>query len=145
MSKSTSTSVVSVLWPLADLLRGSWKQYEYQDVILPLVLLKRLDTILAPTRDEVRRMNNEFSGKVDVDPILRKVAKAEFYNTSNYDFNELLNDPSHIAENLSTYIRSYSRNVQEIFEKFDFDRQGTLIHGRHQFCTNHGYNRKTND
>lgn len=129
MSKSTSTSVVSVLWPLADLLRGSWKQYEYQDVILPLVLLKRLDTILAPTRDEVRRMNNEFSGKVDVDPILRKVAKAEFYNTSNYDFSELLNDPSHIAENLSTYIRSYSRNVQEIFEKFDFDRQLERLEG----------------
>lgn len=129
MGKSTSTSVVSVLWPLADLLRGSWKQYEYQDVILPLVLLKRLDTILAPTRDEVRRMNNEFSGKVDVDPILRKVAKAEFYNTSNYDFSELLNDPSHIAENLSTYIRSYSRNVQEIFEKFDFDRQLERLEG----------------
>lgn len=129
MTKTTSTSAVLVLWPLADLLRGSWKQYEYQDVILPLVLLKRLDTILVPTRDEVRRMNNEFSGKVDVDPILRKVAKAEFYNTSNYDFTELLNDPSHIAENFRSYILGYSRNVQEIFEKFDFDRQLERLEG----------------
>lgn len=129
MNKQTSNGAVSVLWPLADLLRGSWKQYEYQDVILPLVLLKRLDTILAPTRDEVRRMNNEFKGKIDVDPILRKAAKAEFYNTSNYDFAELLNDPSHIANNFRTYIHGYSPNVQEIFEKFDFDRQLERLEG----------------
>lgn len=129
MSKTSSSSAVSVLWPLADLLRGSWKQYEYQDVILPLVLLKRLDTILAPTRDEVRRMNNQFKGKIDVDPILRKAAKAEFYNVSNYDFTELLNDPSHIADNFRTYIRGYSPNVQEIFEKFDFDRQLERLEG----------------
>lgn len=128
MSKPSS-SAVSVLWPLADLLRGSWKQYEYQDVILPLVLLKRLDTILVPTRDEVRRMNNEFKNKIDVDPILRKAAGVEFYNTSNYDFTELLNDPSHIAANFRTYIRGYSPNVQEIFEKFDFDRQLERLEG----------------
>jgi type I restriction enzyme M protein len=129
MSNQTPSSGVSVLWPLADLLRGSWKQYEYQDVILPLVLLKRLDTILAPTRDDVRRTNNEFKGKIDVDPILRKVAKAEFYNTSNYDFTELLNDPSHIANNFRTYILGFSPNVQEIFEKFDFDRQLERLEG----------------
>lgn len=129
MSNHKSSSAVSVLWPLADLLRGSWKQYEYQDVILPLVLLKRLDVILAPTRDEVRRTYNEFKGKIDVDPILRKVAKAEFYNTSNYDFTELLNDPSHIANNFRTYIQSFSDNVQEIFEKFDFDRQLERLEG----------------
>jgi type I restriction enzyme M protein len=129
MSNHKSPSAVSVLWPLADLLRGSWRQYEYQDVILPLVLLKRLDVILAPTRDEVRRTYNEFKGKIDVDPILRKVAKAEFYNTSNYDFTELLNDPSHIANNFRTYIQSFSDNVQEIFEKFDFGRQLERLEG----------------
>ena len=129
MSKATASNSVSVLWPLADLLRGSWKQYEYQDVILPLVLLKRLDIILAPTRDDVRRTYNEFKGKIDVDPILRRVAKAEFYNTSNYDFAELLNDPSHIANNFRTYIQGFSPNVQEIFEKFDFDRQLERLEG----------------
>ena len=129
MSNQSHSSNVSLVWALADLLRGSWKQYEYQDVILPLVLLKRLDTILAPTRDAVRRTNNEFSGKIDVDPILRQVAGAEFYNTSNYDFAELLNDPSHIAANFHTYITGFSPNVQEIFEKFDFDRQLERLEG----------------
>lgn len=129
MSSQSHGSHVSLIWALADLLRGSWKQYEYQDVILPLVLLKRLDTILAPTRDDVRRTYNEFNGKIDVDPILRKVASAEFYNTSNYDFAELLNDPSHIANNFRTYINSFSPNVREIFEKFDFDRQLERLEG----------------
>lgn len=61
----------SLVWSLADLLRGSWKQHEYQDVILPLLLLKRIDTMLEPTRAEVRRKYNQFNGKTDVAPILR--------------------------------------------------------------------------
>jgi hypothetical protein len=59
-----------------------------------------------------------FRVKIDVDPILRKMAKAEFYNTSNYDFTELLNDPSHIANNFRTYIPELqpkrSRDFREV-------------------------------
>ena len=56
------SSKASLIWSIADLLRGSWKQYEYQDVILPLVVLKRLDCILADTKPKVLEQLNRFDG-----------------------------------------------------------------------------------
>jgi type I restriction enzyme M protein len=119
----------SLVWSLADLLRGSWKQHEYQDVILPLVLLKRIDTMLEPTRAEVRRKYNQFKGKTDVAPILRATTKLEFYNTSEFDFDTLLDQPSHIAKNFQNYLDGYSDNIQEIIEKFDFAKQLERLEG----------------
>ncbi len=119
----------SLVWSLADLLRGSWKQHEYQDVILPLLLLKRIDTMLEPTRSEVRRKYNQFHGKTDVAPILRATTKMDFYNTSEFDFDTLLDQPSHIAKNFQNYIDSYSENIQDIIAKFDFAKQLERLEG----------------
>lgn len=113
-----------LIWNIADLLRGGWKQHEYQDVILPLVVLKRLDSILAPTKDAAVAKHNEYAGKLDeLRPILKTITGVDFYNSSLYDFQKLLNEPNSIAKNLDKYIKSYSQNIQEIFGKFDFDRQ----------------------
>ncbi len=71
-------SKANIIWPLAELLRGGWKQHEYQDVILPMVLIRRIDTVLEPTRSEVRSKYRQFAGKTDVDPILRRVAGVDF-------------------------------------------------------------------
>lgn len=128
MNKSI-TQTESLVWALADLLRGSWKQHEYQDVILPLVLLKRIDTMLESTRAEVRRKNNQFNGKTDVGPILKATTKLDFYNTSEFDFATLLDQPSHIAKNFQNYIDGYSDNVQEIIAKFDFAKQLERLKG----------------
>jgi len=128
MNKSTSNTE-SLVWSLADLLRGSWKQHEYQDVILPLVLLKRIDTMLEPTRTEVRRKHNQFKGKTDVAPILRATTKLDFYNVSEFDFASLLDQPSHIATNFQNYIDGYSNNIQEIIAKFDFTKQLERLEG----------------
>lgn len=128
MSKSTSKTE-SLVWSLADLLRGSWKQHEYQDVILPLVLLKRIDTMLEPTRTEARRKHNQFKGKTDVAPILRATTKLDFYNVSEFDFASLLDQPSHIAKNFQNYIDGYSSNIQEIIAKFDFTKQLERLEG----------------
>jgi type I restriction enzyme M protein len=128
MSKSTAKTE-SLVWALADLLRGSWKQHEYQDVILPLLLLKRIDTMLEPSRTEVRRKHNQFKGKTDVAPILRATTKLDFYNTSEFDFGSLLDQPSHIAKNFQNYIDGYSDNIQEIIAKFDFTKQLERLEG----------------
>ncbi|MCA9335804.1 SAM-dependent DNA methyltransferase [Candidatus Saccharibacteria bacterium] len=119
----------SLVWSLADLLRGSWKQHEYQDVILPLLLLKRIDTMLEPTRAEVRRKHNQFNGKTDVAPILRATTKMDFYNTSEFDFDTLLDQPTHIAKNFQNYIDGYSENIQDIIAKFDFAKQLERLEG----------------
>ncbi|MBU1028795.1 type I restriction-modification system subunit M N-terminal domain-containing protein, partial [Patescibacteria group bacterium] len=60
-----------LIWSIADILRGGWKQHEYQDVILPLVVFRRLDLLLAPTKKAVLEQYNELSGEInDLDPIL---------------------------------------------------------------------------
>ncbi len=119
----------SLIWSIADLLRGGWKQHEYQDVILPLVVLKRLDDVLKDTKQDVLSRYNSLQGQVDVDPILKKTSKVGFYNISEYDFDKLLDAPNDVAKNLRHYMNSFSRNVEEIIEKFDFENQLSRLEG----------------
>lgn len=120
----------SMIWSIADILRGGWKQHEYQDVILPLVVLKRLDSILADTKASVLEKYNEYKGKVnDLDPILKKTSGTAFYNISDYDFKTILGEPKHLAKNFKQYINGYSKNIQDIFEKFDFSKQLERLEG----------------
>lgn len=124
------TTIVSAIWSIADILRGGWKQHEYQDVILPLMVLKRLDSILANSKGAVLSKYNEYKGKVnDLDPILKRTSGVEFYNTSGYDFNSLLGDSKHITKNFKQYLSGYSKNIQDIFEKFNFDNQLKRLEG----------------
>lgn len=119
-----------MIWNIADILRGAWKQHEYQDVILPLVVLKRLDSILADTKAKVLEKNNEYKGKVnDLDPILKRTSGVAFYNTSPYDFKTLLGEPALIGKNFKKYIGGYSKNIQDIFEKFEFNTQLERLEG----------------
>src|SRR3990167_5225309 len=118
-----------LVWSIADILRGGWKQHEYQDVILPLLVLKRLDSLLLESKEKVQQQYNAYKDKVNLDPILKRTAGVGFYNTSPYNFEKLLEDPRHIAKNLRHYIRSFSENIQEIFAKFDFERQLERLEG----------------
>lgn len=127
--KSNSVSKAGLIWNIAELLRGSWKQYEYQDVVLPLVVLKRLDSILIDTKIKVLEQYNQFKGKVDVDPVLKAATKTGFYNISQYDLKKLLEDPKHISKNLRNYIHGFSDNIQEIIAKFDFEKQIDRLEG----------------
>ena len=118
---------VSFLWSVADLLRGDYKQSEYGRVILPFCLLRRLDQVLAPTREAVRKVAAGLD-EVETPRGLRerKLLKASgesFYNTSRLDFEALLADPDHAAANLTAYVSGFSRNVRDIFEKFLFEVQ----------------------
>jgi type I restriction enzyme M protein len=115
--------IVSFLWGVADLIRDTFKRGKYQDVILPLTVLRRLDCVLADTKEKVLGKQAELrSKKLDnLDPQLRKIAGFAFYNTSRYDFDKLLADAPHLAANLRNYIAGFSPNMREVLEKFDFD------------------------
>lgn len=120
----------SMIWNIADILRGGWKQHEYQDVVLPFVVLKRLDSILADTKDKVRDQHNQWHGKVkDLEPILKKASGHAFYNVSPYNFQKLTEDPRNIAKNFNKYLNDYSLNIQDIIEKFDFQKQLERLEG----------------
>jgi len=114
----------SFIWAVADLLRGDYKQSEYGRVILPFTVLRRLDCVLADTKENVLA---EFAAKtkqgVNPEPFLLRAAKQSFYNTSELDLPKLLGDQDHIRENLYAYIRAFSSATKDIFERFDFFTQ----------------------
>ncbi len=115
---------VDLIWDLANLLRGDYKPHEYADVILPLVVLRRLDQAMAPTRDAVRKAYNNFQGKLEnLDLVLSAAANGSLvYNYSAFDWNALLAAPADLAQNLVAYLNGFSPEVQDIIEKFDFRR-----------------------
>jgi type I restriction enzyme M protein len=115
--------IVSFIWGVADLIRDTFKRGKYQDVILPLTVLRRLDCVLAPTKEKVLKRQGELRGKglQDLDAQLRRASGFAFYNTSRYDFEKLLADAPHVAANLRNYIAGFSPNMREVLEKFDFD------------------------
>jgi type I restriction-modification system DNA methylase subunit len=116
------SEIVSFLWGVADLIRDSFKRGKYQDVILPLTVLRRLDCVLSPRKEKVLATQAKLKGKLDnLDPQLRKAAGFAFYNTSRYDFEKLLADAPNLAANLRRYIAGFSPNMREVVEKFDFD------------------------
>jgi type I restriction enzyme M protein len=114
--------IVSFIWGVADLIRDTFRRGKYQDVILPLTVLRRLDCVLAPTKDRVLKRKAELRGKglQDLDAQLRRASGFAFYNTSRYDFDKLLADAPHLAANLRNYIAGFSPNMREVLEKFDF-------------------------
>src|SRR4030066_1559160 len=116
------SEITNFIWTIAELLRDDFKRSKYQDVILPLTVLRRIDCVLEPTKQEVLKTYSRLKGKLEnLDPQLRKAAGYAFYNTSQFTFERLLADAPHLASNLRLYINSFSPNMREVIEKFDFD------------------------
>ena len=120
--------MVGFIWSVADLLRGDYKQSEYGKVILPLTVLRRLDCVLEPTKPAVLAKIAELGDRVgNLEPLLRRAARQEFYNVSSLDFRALLADPEHIASSLRLYIDAFSPGAAEVLEKYGFDAQITRL------------------
>ena len=116
------------IWSVADKLRGVYKQSEYGRVILPLVVLRRLDCVLEPTKEAVLARHEALKGRVEnVAPVLESVAGEQFFNTSPLDFRRLLDDPANVAGNLHAYIAGFSPGARDVIEKFGFDAQITRL------------------
>ncbi len=114
----------SFIWSVADLLRGDYKQSEYGRVILPFTVLRRLDCVLESTKESVLK---EYAEKrklnINPDPFLLRVSGVGFFNTSPLDMKKLMGDQDHIQDNLLSYIESFSPEVRDIFERFNFHVQ----------------------
>ncbi|MFZ5879416.1 MAG: type I restriction-modification system subunit M [Chloroflexota bacterium] len=121
MANGTFTDKANFIWTVADLIRDDFKRGKYQDVILPLTVLRRIDCVLEPTKEKVLSAHAKYKDQLkDLDPVLRKTSGFAFYNTSKYNFERLLDDPNNIARNLNAYINGFSENMREVIEKFDF-------------------------
>lgn len=116
---SNFSHIASVLWSVADLLRGDFKQSQYGRIILPFTLLRRLECVLEENKHIVLQKYEEIKNLPyeAQDKLLTYEAKHNFYNTSKIDLNKL--GETDIARNLDHYIQSFSPNVREIFEQFD--------------------------
>lgn len=114
-----------LIWRVADLLRGDYKQSDYGKVILPMTVLRRLDCVLEPTKQKVL----DYLPKVDSlkdhakDIALNKIAGFNFHNRSQFNFDKLIADPNNVAVNLRNFINGFSSSAREIIEYFNFDDQ----------------------
>lgn len=109
------------VWGIADQLRGVYKPHQYGGVILPFTILRRLDCILEPTRDEVRTLAEKYAGGA-LDVQVKRKTGLGFYNTSAFDFKTLLEDPEGLRANLMDYITGFSANI-DVFERFKFENE----------------------
>jgi type I restriction enzyme M protein len=115
----------NLIWQVADLLRGDYKQSDYGKVILPLTVLRRLDCVLKPTKEKVLDYLPKIQEKSDSakDLILNNIAGHNFHNRSKFDFEKLKDEPDKVAANLRNYINGFSASAREIIEYFSFDDQ----------------------
>jgi type I restriction enzyme M protein len=119
---------VQFVWQVADLLRGDYRPAEYRGVILPLLVLRRLDAVLEPTKAKVLETQIKLEGKTsNPDTLLKRAAGQPFYNTSPLSFAKLLDDPKSLAGNLRAYIGAFSPGAAEVLEKYRFDEQITRL------------------
>jgi len=114
-----------LIWRIADLLRGDYKQSDYGKVILPMTVLRRLDCVLESTKQKVLdylpKVNSLKETAKDI--ALNKIAGFNFHNRSQFNFAKLVADPDNIGKNLRQYINGFSTSAREIIEYFNFDDQ----------------------
>ena len=120
MTNNNFSSTAALLWSVADLLRGDFKQSQYGRIILPFTLLRRLECVIEETKPDVLDKYEAVKAMPfeAQDKILTHSAKLSFYNTSKMDLSRL--GETNVASNLESYIQSFSPNAREIFEHFDF-------------------------
>ena len=114
------------IWAVADLLRGDYKRHEYGQVILPFTVLRRLDAVMAPTREAVRARDAALSMQ-NKEKLLERTAGLPFYNVSKQDFATIASDAISVVKNLRDYVNGFSENVREILSQFGFDNQVTRL------------------
>lgn len=111
----------TVIWNVADMLRGPFKPHEYGLVILPMTVVKRFNDCLMPTHNKVQEKYQNVKHLAVIDIFLTTASGYQFYNISKFTFDSLLADPQNIEANFRDYLAGFSSNVQDILAKFDFD------------------------
>ena len=132
MSKAVHNRLVNFIWSIADdCLRDVYVRGKYRDVILPMVVLRRLDALLEESKEQVLeelRFQREEVGLTQLDPNgLRDASGYVFYNTSEWTLQRLYDTATNsrqlLEANFMDYLNGFSPNVQEIIEKFTLRAQ----------------------
>lgn len=136
----------TMIWNVADMLRGPFKPHEYGLVILPMTVVKRFHDCLLPTHEAVLKEYGSKKHLAVIDGFLMRASGYQFYNTSKFVFESLLADPENIETNFRDYLAGFSANVQDVLAKFDFDNvirrmveSNTLYLVIKEFNTQKGY------
>ena len=116
-----ANEISSLIWSIADdVLRGTFKPNEYGRIILPFVVLRRLDCVLEQNKDLAITTYESYKDKIDEpEDIVLKKLQLSFYNISKYDLEKLKSDPTNIKQNFENYIQGYSENVRDIVKNFN--------------------------
>ncbi|MEW6121687.1 MAG: class I SAM-dependent DNA methyltransferase [Pseudomonadota bacterium] len=124
---ASHSDLANLIWQIADLLRGPYRPPQYERVMLPLVVLRRFDCVLADTKTKVlAEYEGRKTGKLAddaLDSILNKASGHRFHNRSGLDFQRLKGDPDNIDKHLTSYINGFSANVRRIFDYFEFGNE----------------------
>lgn len=113
-------SHVSLIWSIAEILRGDYKEHEYGDVILPFTVLTRLDSVLVDTKDEVLAIKATSEPMQIKELRYAKATGYPFWNTSKYTLKTLLNDPDNLEQNLIYYVQAFAPAAREVMEAYNF-------------------------
>lgn len=124
---ASHSDLANLIWQIADLLRGPYRPPQYERVMLPLVVLRRFDCVLADTKAKVLvEFERRKGGKLEddaLDRILNNASGHRFHNRSPLDFQKLKGDPDNIHSHLTSYINGFSANVRRIFDYFEFGNE----------------------
>lgn len=114
------SEIAEFLWKIADLIKDDYDAKDYENVVLPFTLLRRLDCVLQPTRAAVREAAGKYRSAPEGtrDALLAKAAGQNFYNTSEYSLDELIRRPADIVPNFAAYLAGFSANVKDILYNF---------------------------
>ena len=113
----------SLIWSTADdVLRGMFKPSEYGRIILPFVVLRRLDCVLEPQKDKAFELHEKYKNKLkDFNQVIQSQLNLPFFNVSKFDLLRIKSDPNNVYKNFNNYIQGYSKNVLDIIENFQID------------------------
>ena len=125
---ATPLNISSFIWGIADdVLRDVYVRGKYRDVILPMTVIRRLDAVLEPTKEDVLRMKRQLddAGVANQDAALRRASGEAFYNASPFRLRDLtsLGKQQQLRADFEAYLDGFSPNVQEVLEKFEFRNQ----------------------
>ena len=123
-------NISSLIWGIADdVLRGTFKPNEYGRIILPFVVLRRLDCVLEKDKKQAIEIYNSLKDSIDnPEPAVLNKLKLNFYNISNYDLEKLKSDPTNIKQNFENYTQGYSENVRDIIKNFNLQPLVDKLH-----------------
>ena len=127
---NNTTNLSSLIWSSADdVLRGLFKPSEYGRVILPFVVMRRLDCVLEPKKDEVYELFTKYKDQLeDPSPVILRQVGLPFFNTSRFDLSRIKSDPNNVLMNFNNYVQGYSNNVLDIIENFSINPLVEKLH-----------------